>query len=259
MANTATFTATNPPDGYCPVGNIFQAIVSYLNGHSTVTLSLDSASSSFFYTDSTPTPVAGGIWFRKNTDAFKPYFLGIYTVYNGRWVPIPNHRIGEVMWTTEDPTGLIDDNGKGLFVPISPLSDTPNIAGGLFGYQLMNSQNGSVNLRDRFPIAGSIYQDGAWTSKILGADGVTYTQETNGGRDGITISVGNLPSVPTAEYDSTKTATDAILYAGVKYDDTATNPLNISGAAQVAIRPINPLYRSIGAFEFIGYDAASTS
>ena len=260
MATSASFNFSEPPINYCPTGPYLKAVVDYLNANGTVTVNEDTSSSFVYFRQSaTPTPVANGIWDRIGADGFLNEPLGRYVYFNGRWCPELNNRVGDILWTNFDPNGYIDANGLGLFVPVSPAVDTPNIAGPLFGWCLANGNHGTVNLQTRFPRAGYKYTEGTgWVANVLQSDG-TYADSSNGGRPGITLTLPELPALNVAEYVSGGTATAPALYGGTHYTPPTAlfNPQNPTGGTQIAIQPIEPLYRTIGAFQYVGYYTAS--
>ncbi len=255
MSLVATFNVPTKTD--CPPGNVYQILTQYLQQNVTITISDTGGTTISQYAQgSTPTPTAGAIWYRQNSDAFHPYPMAIYGVYNGRWVPFHNHSIGDVMWTFRDPTGLMDTNGFGLFIPTT---DTPNIAGSLFGWQAVNGKNGSANLHNRFPIASDTYNDpnapNAWSANIQNLDG-TFTQSASGGRVG-TIPQNAIPALNAAKYVAGANNPIAALYGGVENDGNIIQ-INPTTGAQQNYAPLYPLYRAVGCFQFVGYSAVSS-
>ena len=256
MSLVATFNVPTKTD--CPPGNIYQILTQYLQSNVTITITdTGGATVNQYSQGSTPTPTAGAVWYRQNSDAFRPYPLGIYGVYNGRWVPQYPPPVGRIDWFNLDPTGLMDANGFGLF---APTPDTPNIAGILFGYQLCNNKNGAVNLQNRFPRAGYQYSEGTgWVANVLDpAPATTYSDQTNGGRGGVTLLTNELPSLNAAEYKAGSNQSTPMFYGGGSYDPATIQSVNPATGTQIAIQPLDPLYRVIGAFQFVGYGATTS-
>lgn len=262
MAGTIEIIVTRPAPDACPSGNLFYDGVDWVGNHITATFTPDAGTGvQIIRQSATPAPTANTVWHRIDATGGVNAPLGEYVYFNGRFVPNPTgRRIGDYMLTDFNPNGYMNSDGKGLFVPVSPATDTPNIAGPLFGWHLANNVDSTPNVKNRFMMAGYKYIDGTgWVASVKDdAPATTYSDQTNGGREGITITGGQLPPISTRTYSATATGSSAQVLSGLNYDPgVAAVPINTAGVAQSAIQPINPLYKVVGVFQWIGYAAAS--
>jgi hypothetical protein len=257
MSLVATFNV--PTMATCPPGNVYSNVTQYLQQNATVTINDTGGTTITQYaTGTTPTPTAGAVWYRQNTDAFHPFPMGIYGVYNGRWVKFTNAVQGELRWLVFDPTNLMDSTGLGLFIPA--VSDTPFIAGNLFGWALCNGKNGTISLQNRFPLAGNKFNDpaapGVWSAGVEQLDG-TFVQDDHGGNDG-TFPQNAIPPLNAAKYVAGANNPLASLYGGVENDGNVIT-INPTSGPQQKYAPVYPLYRAVGVFQFVGYGAVTSS
>lgn len=119
-------------------------------------------------------------WIEKDTSG-RPLAIKIF--YNGNWRRIYNGMVGEVRLYSGDPSVDFDTTGLG------------NVGGRFDGWALMNGNNGTINLTDKFVIAahldnsdGHVGYSSGWQTFV---DGVSDLQ--TGGSVNPTITEQNLP------------------------------------------------------------------
>lgn len=103
---------------------------------------------------------------------------GIYIFYNGLWVKQPPDQGSLIGPFAGDPTLFFDGDGRGL-VGVGP------VAGDFYGWQIMNGNNGTANLSDKFIIGGRMDNvditgySGGWRTNVNGVPELTGgTNET---------------------------------------------------------------------------------
>lgn len=263
MAIPVTLAFTTPPTGYCPSGPYLANVVDYLNSNYNATGTEPAGSGVVHLRQvATPTPSPNTVWYRLAGTGPTQEPLGTYVYFNGRFVPEPPP-IGTLRELSPffDSRGLMDADGKGLFIPESPATNTPNIAGVLFGWHLCNGENGTPNLQSRFKLPAREWDEteGAWVARIKkDAPSNDYELKTNGGREGITILKEQLPPLPVRKYSAGANQSTNALYGGPEWDNaTAVANVNVADGAQLAVQPVLPIWRAVPTFIFIGYAAAS--
>ena len=197
----------------------------------------------FVYSYDTPAVEDQGLlWFRLDSDG---RLKGVYNFFNAVWVreePPVSARFG---FFTGDPNTYFDASGLGLKGP-GP------IAMDYWGWALMNGENGTPNLSDRFLIMGAMdnvsvvgYDAGAggWRTGIRGSP------EGTGGSAEITLAEENLPLLTVGLHDADGSAPGG----GPLYGTGTGATADIYGSSgPTAVSVVNPFY-ALALIQFVGY------
>lgn len=237
-------TLANPPPDSCP------ADVTALFALIRVGLSGNIAEASTPYVVQAGTPSVGEqdyIWFKLDGGG-RP--LGIFKYYNGNWRSVYTGRTSEVSMFSGDPSSLFDETGKGVL--------------GLSwdGWALMNGNNGTVDLSDKFIVSGHMNNSGStlgysagWRTTVAGAAAST------GGAGSFTSTAANTyrPArgeviVYEAGADGNQGRDGGPLYGAMSVPGVAVSLLagDAGNLAPTAI-PIIPPFFALAYCKFIGY------
>ncbi len=136
------------------------------------------------------------LWFKTDISG-NP--LGFYVFNSGTWRPVYTARIGEITMFAGDPNGIFDATGKGIV-------GTP-----WDGWALCNGQNGTPDIRNRFPVG--------YITNVAGQ------LQTNFNTLGTTsVNGGALPANYTIVESDLPTYNP--LFQGAEYDAGSSQPVN---------------------------------
>lgn len=142
--------------------------------------------------------------------------LGTYTYLNGFWVPETPGVGNEFGFFFGDPATYFDGTGRGL-------KGAGPVAGSYYGWALMNGNNGTLDMSDKFLAMAHMNNDGGagynsgWEAKFNGV------QAGSGGEEAITPDTG--------------AATGAAAFGFASSDPV----------------PIIPPYQAVALIQFVGY------
>lgn len=171
---TVDITLANPDPSDCP--GTFEELVALFR--TLISGSVTGATTPYVVQAATPTvDQQTFIWFKLD-GAGRP--VGIYKYYDGNWRRVYNGVASEVRMFAGDPSGVFDGTGKGL------------LGGDWDGWALMNGNNGTSDISDRFIIASHMDNatgvngyDSGWRSTVDGSP------EATGGNAAITLDASN--------------------------------------------------------------------
>jgi len=164
---TVAISIANPDPNDCPKD--FPELVALLR--QLITSTVEGASTPYVVQSAEPgVDDQNYIWFKIDGTG-RP--LGIFKFYDGNWRRVDNGRTGEVRVFNGNPAGVFDETGKGI------------LGSAWDGWALMNGQNGTPDVSDRFIIAGHSYS-GGWRTDVGDSP-----LATTGGNASITLSDSN--------------------------------------------------------------------
>lgn len=162
------------PDGCLP--GTRQGMINFVAEYLNVMFGSQGGSNpSFIYTGSTaPSPEEqSGLWFRTESNGLP---IGLFIFYNGKWIRtgIPLYSI----WFYEGPASNFS-SGKGL-------EGTQ-----VDGFVLCNGENGSPDLRNKFPVGAAAYTS-QWVSNV----DTDNPQSREGGNAKVVLTRAQIPELP---------------------------------------------------------------
>jgi len=177
MPETIILNTLTPPAGTCIPGNA-AALIALVNQYTQAVFNQDFAL--FNYGSNTPDPEnQDRPWYRLMTNG---QALGWYYYYNGKWTRDGGSlQVGDMIMMTgagESSTNF-DSSGKGI-------AGTPGE-----GWLIANGNNGTPDMRNRFPAAGSNYSSGQWITSIDPNNPNTAT----GGQSSTLLGTGEIPRI----------------------------------------------------------------
>lgn len=157
MAKPVTVSIANPAPEDCPAS--FSELITLLRA--LVSGSLEGDFESFVIGSDTPSvDDQDTIWFKLD-GAGRP--LGPFIYYGGNWRRVYSGRPNQITMYSGDPAVDFDASGLGI------------IGGNWDGWALMNGNNGTTNVSDKFVVAGRIdnvgvtgYSGGLWRTNVTG-------------------------------------------------------------------------------------------
>jgi hypothetical protein len=185
------------------------------------------------------------VWFRINTIGSP---VGTYFYHLGVWVreePIVSARFGLYSGPV---SGVFDGSGRGL-------KGAGPIAADLWGWALMNGQNGTVNLSNKFIIMGAMDNSGITGFDSNWRTNVNGVAEVSGGVAEITLDADNTydPGLTVGVHDATGETLDNTgkLYGKVG-DGSANLAVGTPNTTPDPISVVNPFY-AFAMIQFVGY------
>lgn len=245
MAIGIEITLDTPPPEACPT--TFIELVALLN--ELVSGNMEGPFTPYITGAATPSVDSQDkVWHRQDAQG-RP--LGTYVFYSGDWRKQYSGNTDEVRFFTGDPADHFDGTGKGI------------VAGNWDGWALMNGQNGTDNLSDKFIVIGKVddlavgYANGTgpWKTTVDGT-----AQQTGGVKD-ITLSNANTyrPAIPAlvlgkweADGNTPNVAGDLIGLSGGGSDFNLIDA--DSGQPTPPAIPTLPPFYAMAACQWIGYD-----
>jgi hypothetical protein len=203
------------------------------------------------YVKSTATPSIDNqdrVWARLDGSG-RP--LGTYIFYGGRWVretPPVSARFG---FFTGDPTLYFDGDGRGL-------TGSGDVAADYYGWQIMNGNNGTPNLSNKFLILGAMDNDGITGFSSGWRTNVTGTPLGEGGEAEVTLDE-NTTYIPARNVvEAGKYTADGNTQGGSLWGDTnGSTDFNVIDADAGNDDPdpisIIPPFYALAMIQFIGY------
>lgn len=137
---------------------------------------------------------------------------GTYVYKGGFWIREPPTIGGRVAFYIGNPTVDFDDTGKGLKGPGPVAADA-------YGWALMNGNNGTANLSDKFVVAGRMDNvgitgySGGWRTNVTGAPLGT------GGAAEVTLTSDQVPITAKNAIKSAKYSADGNVQGGALWGD----------------------------------------
>jgi len=233
---TFTFNPVPKPACYPPDINGLAELLTD-GGVLSGTIPDNSGASIFFGSNPPPSALASQLWIKLD-GASRP--LGLYTYYNGNWRKVyTNTGIGEIRMFFGLSTSPFDGTGRGV------------VGGDMDGWALCNGQNGTPNMNDHFPCAGSPNGSGGWHANPDGLGGASAT----GGQGTFQIAAGNLPELHVGTNMAIRATGggDWTLTPSFSTQGDQPRPEGVVGTGNNTAIDNCPPWRAIGFIMFIGY------
>lgn len=187
------------------------------------------------------------LWFKKDTSG-RPF--GLYSFFSGNWRPLYTGKSNEVTLYTGFPGHDFDNTGLGL---IGNVWD---------GWALMNGQNGTTDISDKFIVSAHMNQsgginqyNGGWQTTVTG-----NTLHTGGSKDvtlnslntyraasnaiivGLFSADGNAPNSSGGMYGGVHVGIDTVMLEAADPGNPTPDPV-----------PTVPPFYSLAYAQFVGY------
>lgn len=240
-----TITIANPDPQDCP--QTFTELCELFR--ELITAEIEGASTPYIVQAGEPAvDEQGYIWFKLDANG---YPVGIFKYIGGVWRKVYTANTGEVRMFSGDPSPHFDGDGKG-------------VPGGEWdGYQIMNGNNGTTDISDRFIIAGHMNNiDEAGFSSVWRTY-ITGTPSGTGGATNISLDGDNTYRPAREELRLSRWTADAPGERpdGEMYGRSLSTPGAVHDILLAADEgnlepddiPIIPLFYSLAFAQFIGF------
>ena len=237
-------TIASPAPGDCP--QTFSELVALFR--ELISATVDSGASYLVQADTPAVDQQDLIWHRLDSIG-RP--IGTYKFYDGEWRREYTNAIGDIKIFTGDPTPHFDATGKGI------------VGGDHDGWALMNGNNSTVNMSDKFIIGAHMDNSGGtdgyssgWRSTITGAP-----LATGGGN--VTLGAGTTYRPARAELKLSRWHSDGIgerpdgfLYGRANGTPGAVQDVLLAadaGNTSPTAIPIIPVFYAFALCQFTGF------